>query len=62
MKWDALKSRIQKAIDDPASDFHGYLFNEALSILVRERFMARAAHAYQGSKEKNICNRLEQKF
>ncbi len=43
MKWDALKSRIQKAIDDPASDFHGYLFNEALSILVRERFMARAA-------------------
>src|ERR1017187_8637659 len=45
MNWEALKHRIQKAIADPNSEFHGYNFNEALSILVRERFMARAAHS-----------------
>ena len=45
MKWEALRERIQKAISDSKSEFHGYTFNEALSILVRERFMARAAHS-----------------
>lgn len=45
MKWEALKHRIQKAIADKKSEFHGYDFNEALSILVRERFVARAAHS-----------------
>lgn len=45
MKWEALKDRIQKAVADSKSEFHGYTFNEALSILVRERFIARAAHS-----------------
>lgn len=45
MKWPALKHRLESAIANSESDFHGYTFNEALSILVRERFMARAAHS-----------------
>ena len=45
MKWQVLKDRVQKAIKNPESPFHGYMFNEALSLLVRERFIARAAHS-----------------
>ena len=43
MKWIEIKNRIQKLTNDANSEFYKYTFNEALSILVRERFIARVA-------------------
>jgi hypothetical protein len=45
MKWQAIKHRIQKLISDKTSGFDKYSFNEVLSILVRERFIARASQS-----------------
>ncbi|OFZ13971.1 MAG: hypothetical protein A2Z20_10065 [Bdellovibrionales bacterium RBG_16_40_8] len=45
MKWQAIKQRIKKLIEDKESGFHKFNFNEVLSILVRERLVARASQS-----------------
>jgi hypothetical protein len=45
MKWLELRENIQALLKNPKSGFGKFDFNEALSLLIRERFMARAAHS-----------------
>ena len=45
MKWIDLRQKINKLLKDPKSEFGKFEFNEALSLLIRERFMARAAQS-----------------
>jgi hypothetical protein len=45
MKWQVIQAKLHDVIKDPKSGFSTYTFNEALSILVRERFVARAAQS-----------------
>jgi len=45
MKWTELRQKINKVLKDPKSGFGKFEFNEVLSLLIRERFMARAAQS-----------------
>jgi predicted nucleotidyltransferase component of viral defense system len=45
MKWNELKKQIQSVIADPKSEFANYDFDETLSLLIRERFMARVPYS-----------------
>ena len=45
MKWLELRAKIRQLIKNPDSGFNGFDFNETLSLLIRERFIARAAQS-----------------
>ena len=45
MTWKELTGKIQELIETPKSEFEKYDSNEVLSLLIRERFIARAAQS-----------------
>lgn len=45
MKWSVMRARLQKATKSNHSPFKGYSLSEAYSLLVRERFIIRAAQS-----------------
>ncbi len=48
MNWLVMKERLEKAMTNQDSHFKGYSLLEALSLLVRERFITRAAQSEVG--------------